>query len=101
MYWKLIRTSDNKIMFNTQQMILEIKFRGIDDWNRPIYKVANNKYKSLHFGSTNTLFDYEDSAAKVNDYFIDHMDELKYFGDHFNCEPHGGMPFNGFELKII
>jgi len=82
-------------------MILEIKFRGIDDWNRPVYKVVGNKYKSLCFGSTNTLFKYEDSSKTINEYFKDHMDELEYFGDRFNCEPHGGMPFKGLELKIV
>lgn len=82
-------------------MILEIKFRGIDDWNRPVYKVAGDKYKSLHFGSTNTLFKYEDTVEKVNEYFKDHISELEYFGTNFNCEPHGGMPFKGLELKIM
>lgn len=82
-------------------MIVEIKFRGIDDWNRPVFKVAGEKYSSLHFGSTNKLFNNDDSVGIINDYFKDHIEELEYFGDHFNCEPHGGMPFKGLELKII
>ena len=82
-------------------MIVKIKFRGIDDWNRPVFKVAGEKYSSLHFGSTNKLFNHDDSPGIINDYFKDHIEELEYFGDHFNCEPHGGMPFKGLELKII
>jgi len=82
-------------------MIIEIKFRGIDDWNRPVYKVVGDKFKTLHFGSVNTLFDYETTAETVNEYFKDHTDELEFFGEHFNCEPHGGRLFKGLELKII
>jgi hypothetical protein len=81
-------------------MELEIKFRGIDDWNRPVYQVAGEKYKSLHFGSTNTLFEWKDTAETVDAYFKDHMDELEYFGGEFNCEPLGGMQ-KGLTLKIV
>ena len=82
-------------------MILQLKFRGIDDWNRPVFKSANDRYKSLHFGSVTTLFNYDDSSEKVTEYFKNHLDELEYFGDHFGCEPHGGMPFKGLEFELI
>ena len=34
------------------------------------------------------------------EYFKDHIDELEYFGDHFGCEPHGGLD-KGLKLEII
>ena len=78
-------------------MILEVKFEGIDDWNRPVFKSNNPKYKSLRFGSVVTLFPYdskeEDVISKVK------ASELEYFGDRFGCEPHGGK-FKGLELQI-
>ena len=82
-------------------MELEIKYRGLDSWNRPVFKSINDKYKSLHFGSVTTLFDYSDDPKAIIDYFKNNIDELEYFGNHFDCEPHGGMPFKGLTLKII
>jgi len=82
-------------------MELEIKYRGLDSWNRPVFKSINDKYKSLHFGSVTTLFDYSDDPKVIIDYFKNNIDELEYFGNHFDCEPNGGMPFKGLTLKII
>ena len=76
-------------------MECQIKFRGIDRWNRPVFKVID---KPMYFGSTDTLFNDEVEAEKVNEYFKDNLDELEYFGSHFGCEPHGGRPEN---LKLI
>lgn len=70
-------------------MILNIKFKGIDDWNRPVFKSDNEKYKSLHFGSTNTLFPYDSTEDTVINNIT--VSELEFFGTKFNCEPHGGM----------
>lgn len=68
--------------------LIKIKFRGIDDWNRPVFK---NIDSNSHYGSVTTLFNYEDSAEKVIEYFKSHIDELEYFGTAFGCEPHGGL----------
>ena len=40
-------------------IIIKIKFRGIDSWNRPVFKNIDSK---SHYGSVNTLFNYEDSC---------------------------------------
>jgi hypothetical protein len=72
-------------------MEYQIKFRGIDNYNRPIYKVID---KPMYFGSTDTLFSDEADEEKVNDYFKSNTDELEYFGNRFGCEPHGGRPEN-------
>ena len=70
---------------------MDIKFRGIDSWNRPVYKVAE---KEIYFGSVNKLFSYDATATEVNEYFKANLDDLEFFGDHFGCEPHGGRASN-------
>ena len=70
---------------------IDIKFKGIDDWNRPVYKVVD---KNIFFGSVNKLFNYNASDTEVNEYFRSNLEELEFFGDHFGCEPHGGRASN-------
>ena len=70
---------------------MDITFRGIDSWNRPVYKVVN---KGIYFGSVNKLFSDDARAAEVDEYFRANLDELEFFGDHFGCEPHGGRASN-------
>ena len=64
-------------------MTIEVKYYGIDSWNRPIFKDAENNY----YGSTDKLFAHTDLPAKV----LSDVDEddLTYFGNHFGCEPMG------------
>lgn len=76
-------------------MEYQIKFRGVDQYDRPVYKVID---KPIYFGSTDTLFDYEEDEKVINDYFKDNLDELEYFGKSFGCEPNGGRDEN---LKLI
>jgi hypothetical protein len=72
-----------------------IKFKGIDSWSRPVFKTVD---KPEYFGSVTTLFDYnateEDVLKRI------HVSELEYFGDHFGCEPHGGINPN-VKLEIV
>lgn len=79
-----------------------IKFRGIDDWNRPVYKDVD---KNLYFGSVNILFPDKEIAPnntplEINAYFRNNIHQLELFGDKFNCEPHGGRAKN-WEFIII
>ena len=69
--------------------VVNIKFKGIDDWNRPVFKdVDSNTY----YGSVCKLFSWDEDPKKVIDYFkTATVDSLEYFGRHFNCEPHGGI----------
>ncbi len=69
----------------------DIKFRGIDSWNRPVYKVVD---KNIYFGSVNMLFNYDAGVTEVNEYFRNNLEDLEFFGDHFGCEPHGGRASN-------
>jgi hypothetical protein len=82
-------------------MTIQIKFRGIDSWNRPVFRGIDEKYKFLYFGDVNKLWSYEADTDRITEYYKEHIEALEYFGDHFDCEPHGGMPFKGLELKII
>ena len=80
-------------------MIIQLKFKGIDDWDRPVYKDVNN---NMYFGSTVRLVRSKDTIQTLNDYFNEHKEELEYFGEEFNCEPHGGMPFKEkVEFEIL
>ena len=59
-------------------------WRGVDSWNRPVWKAPDQK---AFYGSVTELFNYdatEDEVLKKVDTF-----ELCYFGDHFGCEPMG------------
>lgn len=68
-------------------MVIDIKFRGIDDWNRPVF-VSSTK---MYYGSVNTLFDWDTPKEEIIKYFKEHINELEWFGSSFNCEPHGGL----------
>lgn len=74
-----------------------IKFRGIDDWNRPVFKDID---RSLYFGSVNTLFNGNEPKEDVIRFFKENKDDLELFGDHFNCEPHGGKASN-WEFNFV
>lgn len=77
------------------KLIVTIKFRGIDDFNRPVFKDVNS---SSHFGSVHTLYNDMYNKEEINKYFKESISELEYFGERFNCEPHGGINSN---IKLI
>ena len=64
--------------------ILKLKFYGIDNFNRPIFK---NIEKKKFYGSTDKLFNHNADATEVLK-IVDEKD-LTYFGERFNCEPLG------------
>lgn len=73
-----------------------IKFRGIDGWGRPVFKVLEKNY---FIGSTDKLFSQTATEQEVVDYFKDRLNELVYFGCSFGCEPEGGSLKK--ELKLV
>lgn len=81
-----------------EKKIIKIKFRGIDDWNRPVYKLTTGH---THVGSTDTLFDFNEKKEVVDEYFEKNIGELCFFGMHFNCEPNRASLSPHVELKII
>ena len=72
---------------------MEIKFEGIDDWNRAVFKALES---NARFGSTSVLFPYWEPEESV----LEKVSEkhLTYFGNSFNCEPMGS---NSGNIKII
>jgi hypothetical protein len=91
---------DTKMKFKQEypdKQIVPIRFRGIDSWNRPIYKaIVDGKY----YGSVTTLFGDNTTEIEANAYFNTHIEELEYFGETYGCEPHGGLNDN-IILKIV
>ena len=77
--------------------IVKLKFRGIDDWNRPVFKDTETK---SHYGSADKLFSYEATEKEVIDYFKENLSDLEYFGTYFGCEPNGGLP-EGITFEIV
>jgi len=67
---------------------INIKFRGIDDWNRPVFKDIDC---GAYFGDVNKLWDYDVKNSEVVNYYKEHLNSLEYFGTKFNCEPQGGI----------
>lgn len=63
---------------------IRLKFVGIDNWNRPVWKAPDQK---AYFGSVNELFSFESTEEQV----LKKVDTygLCYFGDHMGCEPMG------------
>lgn len=73
----------------------EIKFVGIDSWNRPVFKdVCGN-----HYGSTNTLYSHHENIFDDEAKLQRVLKELVFFGSRFNCEPMGTPFKNEFILK--
>lgn len=78
--------------------IRKIKFRGIDSWNRPVYKVlAETPY---YIGDVAKLFDFTDTKETVDAYYKNNLKELVYFGEHFDCEPMGTPLAKDIQLEF-
>ena len=76
---------------------ITVKFEGIDDWNRPVFK---NIESNSRYGSTNKLYGYKEFQESGLDFFKKNPQELEYFGRSFNCEPHGGLDYR-IKLNVI
>jgi len=66
--------------------IICVRFAGIDDWNRPVFK---DMAKNVFYGFTNVVFSHGASEDEV----FQEIDPntIEYFGTQFNCEPWGGL----------
>lgn len=76
--------------------VIPIVYRGIDSWNRPVFRSKNSYY-----GSVNKLFGFDTDKREVIEYFKNNIEDLEYFGNHFGCEPHGGFDHANYELRIV
>lgn len=88
------------IKFNMETKIMEIKFRGIDSFNQPIYKAVDKKF---YLGTNEKLFSLNECKEVVDKYFQDenNLKKLIYFGSSFDCEPEGLSLNKNIQLKII
>lgn len=77
-------------------LIVYLIFKGIDDWGRPCFK---DKDRQMYYGDVNKLW-YGKKPDEIIEYYSKYSNRLEYFGDSFNCEPHGGMT-KGLTFKII
>ena len=71
-----------------------LKFEGIDDWNRPIFKDENN----FRYGSTDKLFSWGTSPEEVSKEIT--VDDICIFGTKFGCEP-DGRAMNPQRIKLV
>ena len=70
----------------------DIKFKGADSFNRPVYKVVD---ANIYFGSTEILIPDKKlfpkgTTEEINEYFRNNQDKIEFFGRRFDCEPNGG-----------
>lgn len=80
---------------NDWKAIIELKFRGIDDFHRAVFKDINSPN---HYGDCSGM-----KTGKPTDviaYYKENIYRLDYFGTQFNCEPNGGLNEN-YKLLII
>lgn len=83
----------------TETKILNIKFKGIDDWNRPVYKVID---MNVYIGDVNKLFNWNTSKEEVDAYFKNDSDGLVIFGSTFNKhDPLGTNLKKEIKLNIL
>lgn len=76
---------------------LRLRFKGVDDWNRPVFVDDNGNF----FGDTDHLFGYGTSREEVLDFYKDMTlnNYISYFGRQFGCEPMGDSI--GADVKIV
>lgn len=102
------RTEDNKVLKSYKykpaqlaqflkpqksQIEVYLTFKGIDDWHRAVFK---DKTSSSYYGDCNC--NKTGLPKDVIEYYKNNIDKLEYFGEYFNCEPHGGLNSN---IKLI
>jgi hypothetical protein len=73
----------------------QVKFYGIDRFNRPVFKSLDGG-KGKFYGDVHNLFSYDATESEVLEKVT--VDDLCYFGSRFDCEPYGTMVNN---LEII
>jgi len=75
-------------------MTIDLKFKGIDFWSRPVYKVVD---KNAYIGSVDILFPNRKIAPnntieEINEYFRNNLDQLCIFGSTFDEDDPLGTP---------
>lgn len=88
-------------LYNSGVRVVKIKFEGIDNWNRPVFKHVDS---SQRYGDVNNLFSYEPNESKFKEFMKlwkeDPKKHIEYLGRSFGCEPEGGLS-DKIKLEII
>lgn len=68
---------------------VELKFEGIDDWNRPCFVKVDNP--NWYCGDVENLFSYHTTSEEIKEFYEGKNlnKELIYLGEYFGCEPQG------------
>ena len=78
-----------------------IKFKGVDDWNRPVYRIQG---LNVYIGDVNNLFDWGSTKEQVDTFYLtdDNIKCLCIFGSTFNKhDPLGTSIKKDIKLTII
>lgn len=77
---------------------MQISFRGIDSWGRPVFKQIGQE---AFFGDTDHLFRNDVTESQILSFYSGkNLSEcLVYFGRVFGCEPEGD-PIHS-QIKLI
>ena len=68
--------------------MIKVEYLNIDSWNRPVFReIKKGRGKKAHYGCLGKLFPYGESEKEVLKQVT--AEDLCYFGNHFDCEPHG------------
>lgn len=80
---------------------LTIKFVGIDEWNRPIFK-PENEQKKYYLSDVENLFSQSVSEQEIKDFYSDKVplnSYITYHGRSIDDDPNGGKL--KFDLEIM
>lgn len=82
--------------------VLPIKFVGIDEWNRPIFR-PENKQKKYYLSDVNNLFSEGTTEQEVKDFYakagVPLRDCITFHGYEIDTDPNGGKL--KFDLEIV
>ena len=93
-----------KVIFDSgMKLHVDLKFKCIDDWNRPIFKIVDSK---VLLCSVENLFPddklYGGRTTKhIIDYYKEHPDQLCIFGTNLNHDPLGTNVASYIVLNFI
>ena len=79
-------------------MDVQIKFKTIDFWNRPVYQLVG---KEVLIGDVDKLWDGNTPVKEINDYYKNNLDALCIFGTNIDDDPLGSSIKKSINLVIV
>jgi hypothetical protein len=85
-----------------KELILDIKFWGIDFWSRPIFKVVDSEF---YLADLNLLFPNDiapnGEAELITAFYKENSSGLVIFGTDIDCDPDGTTLAKHVKLNIL